>query len=222
MDIYSSTEYKRFSSILTYIISYVLVYFLRVEGHLEVHLHARCDVSLHWMNGEVGLETCNIPAEPKQKINIKSIFYTFLSNFSGLAIWKFSHNNEFVATTFFLCIWSYNWRSAIKISDTSNVKQNIGRNLIIIWAASWQNQQNGICAQRRLRSAWASAPVWSASSLSAWRKLGSLATHWAHSEDWSDWADAQADLCLRWAHNHIVGFVMRRFICAWCHLSYLP
>ena len=30
---------------------------------------------------------------------------------------------------------------------------------------------------------------------------------------WSDWADAQADLSLRWAHNHIVGFVMRRLIC---------
>ena len=43
-------------------------------------------------------------------------------------------------------------------------------------------------------------PVWSESSLSAWRKLGSLATHWAHSEDWSDWADAQADLTLRWEH----------------------
>ena len=26
-------------------------------------------------------------------------------------------------------------------------------------------------------------PVWSESSLTAWRKLGSLATHWAHSED---------------------------------------
>ena len=26
-------------------------------------------------------------------------------------------------------------------------------------------------------------PVWSETSLSAWRKLGSLATHWAHSED---------------------------------------
>ena len=25
------------------------------------------------------------------------------------------------------------------------------------WAASWQNQQNGTCTQRRLRSAWASA-----------------------------------------------------------------
>ena len=25
---------------------------------------------------------------------------------------------------------------------------------------------------------------------------------------WSDWADAQADLCLRWAHTHFVGFVI--------------
>ena len=60
-----------------------------------------------------------------------------------------------------------------------------------------------VCAQCRLRSAWAkkawvfSYPLstqrrlWSdwastqsdQSSLSAWRKLGSLATHWAHSED---------------------------------------
>ena len=54
-------------------------------------------------------------------------------------------------------------------------------------------------------------PDWSESSLSAWRKLGSLATHWAHSED-SDQTgrDAQADLSLRWAHSHLVGFVMRR------------
>ena len=44
------------------------------------------------------------------------------------------------------------------------------------------------------------SPVWSESSLSTWRKLGSLATQWAHSEDWSDWADAQADLSLHWAH----------------------
>ena len=29
---------------------------------------------------------------------------------------------------------------------------------------------------------------------------------------WSDWADAQADLSLRWAHSHIVGFVTRRLI----------
>ena len=31
---------------------------------------------------------------------------------------------------------------------------------------------------------------------------------------WSDWADAQADLSLRWAHTHFVGFVMSRLIFA--------
>ena len=55
-------------------------------------------------------------------------------------------------------------------------------------------------------------PVWSKSSLSAWRKLESLATHWVHSEDWWDWADAQADPSLRWVHTHFVGFVMSRLI----------
>ena len=74
------------------------------------------------------------------------------------------------------------------------------------------------CAQRRLRSAWANAktqislgirPVWSESSPTAWRKLGSSATHWVHSEDS---ADAQADLSLRWAHSHFVGFVILRLI----------
>ena len=39
-----------------------------------------------------------------------------------------------------------------------------------------------LCAQRRLRSAWASAQS-DQSSVSAWRNLGALATHWAHSED---------------------------------------
>ena len=43
-------------------------------------------------------------------------------------------------------------------------------------------------------------PVWSESLLSAWRNIGPLTTYWAHSEDWSDLADVQADLSLRWAH----------------------
>ena len=45
----------------------------------------------------------------------------------------------------------------------------------------------------RMKKAWAlSYP------LSAQRRL------------WSDWADAQADLSLRWMHSHFVGFVVRR------------
>ena len=55
-------------------------------------------------------------------------------------------------------------------------------------------------------------PVWSEFSLSAWRKLGSLATHWLHSED-SDQTGHQADLSLRWAHSHIVGLVMLWLVC---------
>ena len=80
---------------------------------------------------------------------------------------------------------------------------------MIIWAATWQNQQNGcassedsdqpghptslirVFAVRMKKKAWGlSYP------LSAQRWL------------WSDWADAKAGLSLRWAHTHFVGFVM--------------
>ena len=68
-----------------------------------------------------------------------------------------------------------------------------------------------LCAQWRLRSAWASTQS-DQSLLSAWRKLGSFTTYWAHSKDWSDWVDAQAEQSLRWAHSHFAGFVTWRLI----------
>ena len=55
-------------------------------------------------------------------------------------------------------------------------------------------------------------PDWSESSLSAWRKLRSSATHWAHCKDWSDWANAQADLSLWREHSHFVGFVVSQLM----------
>ena len=50
-------------------------------------------------------------------------------------------------------------------------------------------------------------PVWSESLLSTGRKLGSLATHWAHSED-SDQTGRmpQAEPSLRWAHMPFCWF----------------
>ena len=66
------------------------------------------------------------------------------------------------------------------------------------WAATWQNQQNE-CAPSEDSISLGIRPVWSESSLSAWRNLGSLATYWVHSED-SD----------HWAHTHFVSFVTRR------------
>ena len=56
-------------------------------------------------------------------------------------------------------------------------------------------------------------PVWSESSLSAWRKLESLATHWAHSED-SDQTGRMPRLIWVFAgrNYHFVGFVVRRLL----------
>ena len=53
-------------------------------------------------------------------------------------------------------------------------------------------------------------PVWSEFSMCApWVAKDPSFLH-ADSEDWSDWADAQADLSHRLAHSHFVGFIMRR------------
>ena len=53
-------------------------------------------------------------------------------------------------------------------------------------------------------------PVWSVFAVcmkKAWVLSYPLS---AQQRLWSDWVDAQADLSLRWAHSHFVGFVMRR------------
>ena len=57
-------------------------------------------------------------------------------------------------------------------------------------------------------------PVRSESSLSAWRAGVLSYPLSAQRRLWSDWADAQADLSLRWAHTHFVGFVMSQLKCA--------
>ena len=53
-------------------------------------------------------------------------------------------------------------------------------------------------------------PVWSESSLSAWRNIGSSATHWVHCED-SDQTGRMPRLIWVFAgrKGHFVGFVMR-------------
>ena len=62
-----------------------------------------------------------------------------------------------------------------------------------------------LCAQRRLRSAW--APSLMKSSLSAWRKLGSLATYWAYSEG-SDQTGRMPRLILVFAGRTLILLVL--------------
>ena len=54
-------------------------------------------------------------------------------------------------------------------------------------------------------------PVWSESSLSAWRKIGSLATHWSHSKD-SDQTGWMPRLIWVFIGRtcHFVGFITMR------------
>ena len=121
-------------------------------------------------------------------------------------------------------IRSTTWRNKIIVTQFSNTRVTTATASIGLWlqpnaisisAATWQNQQNE-CAPIedsdqpghrpslirvfavRMKTAWVlSCP------LNAQRRL------------WSDWAEAQADLSLRWAHTHFVDFVMSRLI-LWC------
>ena len=104
-----------------------------------------------------------------------------------------------------------NWLSEVKVDERNRYNQ-------IIWACAWQNQQNDLCAQRRLRSAWASSlgicPVWSVFVVRLKKPWVLSYTLSAHQRLWSDWVDAQADLSIRWAHRSFCWFW-----CAAAHIS---
>ena len=81
-----------------------------------------------------------------------------------------------------------------------------------IWAASWQNQQNEWAPSDDSDQPWhppSLIRVFAVCMRTAWVLSYPLS---AQRRLWSDWADAQADLSLRWAQGHFVGFVMRRLI----------
>ena len=76
----------------------------------------------------------------------------------------------------------------------------------IIWAASWQIQQNGMCTQRRLDQRGhppSQIRVFAVRMKKAWVLSYQLSAQWSL---WLDWADAQADPSLRWAHISFCWF----------------
>ena len=70
------------------------------------------------------------------------------------------------------------------------------------WTASGQNQQSGFCAPPRLISVWADQSL-AVRMKKAWVLIYPLS---AQRRLWSDWADAQADPSLRWAHMSFCWF----------------
>ena len=68
-----------------------------------------------------------------------------------------------------------------------------GKSIKIKWAASWQYQQNDLCAQWTL--------------LSTWGSIGTLATLWANSED-SDQTGRMSRLAWVWAGHIVILLVL--------------
>ena len=95
------------------------------------------------------------------------------------------------------------WRSGLRLEDRKN------------WAATWQNQQNG-CAPSEDSDQPGHPPslirVFTGLMKNAW-DLSYMYPLSAQRSFWSDWADAQADLSLRWAHTHFVGCPMQQGSC---------
>ena len=81
-----------------------------------------------------------------------------------------------------------------------------------VWATTWLNQQNE-CTPSEDSDQPGHPPslirVFAVRSMDSW---GPKISSCGQRRLWSDWVDAQADLCLRWGHTHFVGFVMSRLI----------
>ena len=85
--------------------------------------------------------------------------------------------------------------------------------LYSIWAATWQNQQSDYAPSEDSDQPGHPPSLFRVIVVRLMGSKGSKLSSCGQRRLWSDWADAQADLSLRWAHTHFVGFVMSRLIC---------
>ena len=136
--------------------------------------------------------------------NIAQELY-FLDNFLVLLVLASCFRCVFSCYAFCCCNWSF--------SITSREEERADQLHVdfLCWTAAWQNQQNDLCAQRRLRSAWASAQSDQFSLCAHWVAKDPMFLH-ADSED-SDQSGRMLRLIWVFAGRtgHFVGFVMLRF-----------
>ena len=121
------------------------------------------------------------------------------------------HEN-YCLDTFYFC-WVYNVKP--HCSNLRTITANFECPKVSIWAATWQNQQNE-CTPSEDSDQPGHPPsqslirVFAVRMKKAWVLSYPLSAQWRL---WSDWADAKADVSLRWAHSHFVGFVISWLIC---------
>ena len=81
----------------------------------------------------------------------------------------------YIVSIYFVCSFSCSWwREKVRL---------LLRASLLLFEQPHDKTNNVVVRPAKTQISLGIRPVWSESSLSAWRKLGSLATHWAHSED---------------------------------------
>ena len=103
------------------------------------------------------------------------------------------------------------WGNSLWLISHNKIEVPILKNICV--SRDMTKPTKWVCAQRRLRSAWASAQS-DQSLLSIWRKLGPLATHWAHSRD-SDQTGRMPRLIWVFAGRTVISLVLS------CHGSHV-
>ena len=104
---------------------------------------------------------------------------------------------------------------SFSVSSTFTEVQDTGISLTFgsyknIWAATWQNQQNESAPSEDSDQPGHPPSLIRVFAVHSMGSLGLKVSSCGQRRFWLDWADAQADLSLRWAHTHFVGFVMSR------------
>ena len=121
---------------------------------------------------------------------------------------------------YYLCVLRWLMRPILALNCLLQIKREVWGRKLCWWCLSsgCMSQRMTKPTKRHVRPAKTQISlgirqVWSESSLSAWRKLGSLATHWVHSED-SDHTGQMPRLIWVFAGRicNFVDFVMRWLI----------
>ena len=78
------------------------------------------------------------------------------------------------------------------------------------WAATWQNQESECAPSEDSDQPGHQPSLIRVFAVHLMCSYGPKLSSCGQRILWSDWVDAHADLSLRWAHTHCVGFVMSR------------
>ena len=102
------------------------------------------------------------------------------------------------------CYAVWRWAQCLPITYTMCILLSSHYISVHTWATSWQNQQNGMCAQQRLISLGIH-PVWSESSLCA--QCVAKDPSFLHADSWSEsLLGAHAILLVFFTRRHKQGF----------------